>query len=182
MYCRIGWLLAPGNDCRHLPAAPKAEHNCLTYRRVDSALGRVDASKFHPCGRRLSGSCRQRHAYRAVCGVRRFDLSAHRLGQRLENRRADGSRPGPEEFEPGFYDARFYLADYFRASIGSTAAVPFLDVVSYRFGLAEPEAHYHLPMKCTPWGYSCFPGWGIGVPGPHFAWKPGTICLPRRRS
>jgi len=38
------------------------------------------------------------------------------------------------------------------------AAVPFLDVVSYRFGIAEPEAHYHLPMKCTPWGYSCFRG------------------------
>ena len=27
-----------------------------------------------------------------------------------------------------------------------------------RFGLADPEAHYHLPMKCTPWGYSCFRG------------------------
>ena len=61
-------------------------------------------------------------------------------------------------FEPGFYEARFHVADYYRAAIGATAAVPFLDVVSYRFGLAEPEAHYHLPMKCTPWGYSCFRG------------------------
>ena len=63
-----------------------------------------------------------------------------------------------ERFEPGFYEARFHVADYYRAAIGATAAVPFLDVVSYRFGLAEPEAHYHLPMKCTPWGYSCFRG------------------------
>ena len=63
-----------------------------------------------------------------------------------------------QRFEPGFYDARFHVADYYRAAIGATAAVPFLDVVSYRFGLAEPEAHYHLPMKCTPWGYSCFRG------------------------
>jgi len=61
-------------------------------------------------------------------------------------------------FEPGFYDARFHVADYYRGAIGMTAAVPFLDVVSYRFGLASPEAHYHLPMKCTPWGYSCFRG------------------------
>jgi 5-hydroxyisourate hydrolase len=61
-------------------------------------------------------------------------------------------------FEPGFYDARFHVAEYYRGSIGLSAAVPFLDVVSYRFGLAEPEAHYHLPMKCTPWGYSCFRG------------------------
>ena len=61
-------------------------------------------------------------------------------------------------FEPGFYDARFHIADYYRGAIGATAAVPFLDVVSYRFGLSEPDAHYHLPMKCTPWGYSCFRG------------------------
>jgi 5-hydroxyisourate hydrolase len=61
-------------------------------------------------------------------------------------------------FEPGFYEARFHIADYYRGAIGATAAVPFLDVVNYRFGLAEPEAHYHLPMKCTPWGYSCFRG------------------------
>ena len=40
-----------------------------------------------------------------------------------------------ERFEPGFYEARFHVADYYRAAIGATAAVPFLDVVSYRFGL-----------------------------------------------
>jgi 5-hydroxyisourate hydrolase len=63
-----------------------------------------------------------------------------------------------QRFEPGFYDARFHVGDYYRNAIGVTDAVPFLDVVSYRFGLAQPEAHYHLPMKCTPWGYSCFRG------------------------
>ena len=63
-----------------------------------------------------------------------------------------------QTFAPGFYDARFHIGDYYRDAIGVTTAVPFLDVVSYRFGLAEPEAHYHLPMKCTPWGYSCFRG------------------------
>ena len=63
-----------------------------------------------------------------------------------------------QRFEPGFYDARFHVADYYRNAAGATAAVPFLDVVSYRFGIADPDAHYHLPMKCTPWGYSCFRG------------------------
>jgi 5-hydroxyisourate hydrolase len=63
-----------------------------------------------------------------------------------------------QKFEPGFYDARFHIADYYRGAIGAAHAVPFLDVVSYRFGVADPEAHYHLPMKCTPWGYSCFRG------------------------
>jgi 5-hydroxyisourate hydrolase len=61
-------------------------------------------------------------------------------------------------FEPGFYEARFHIAGYYRGAIGASSAVPFLDVVSYKFGLADPVAHYHLPMKCTPWGYSCFRG------------------------
>ena len=61
-------------------------------------------------------------------------------------------------FEPGFYEARFHVAEFYRDAVGGTAAVPFLDVVSYRFGLADAQAHYHLPMKCTPWGYSCFRG------------------------
>jgi 5-hydroxyisourate hydrolase len=61
-------------------------------------------------------------------------------------------------FEAGFYEARFHLADYYRGAGGASPAVPFLDVVSYRFGIADPEQHYHLPMKCTPWGYSCFRG------------------------
>jgi len=63
-----------------------------------------------------------------------------------------------QRFEPGFYDARFHVADYYRNAAGATAAVPFLDVVSYRFGIADSDAHYHLPMKCTLWGYSCFRG------------------------
>ena len=61
-------------------------------------------------------------------------------------------------FEPGFYEARFHVADYYRAAASRLPAVPFLDVIAYRFGVADPEAHYHLPMKCTPWGYSCFRG------------------------
>ena len=61
-------------------------------------------------------------------------------------------------FESGFYEARFHAADYYRAAAIAAPAIPFLDVIAYRFGIADPEAHYHLPMKCTPWGYSCFRG------------------------
>lgn len=63
-----------------------------------------------------------------------------------------------QRLDPGFYEARFHVAAYYRDAIGANATVPFLDIVAYRFGLADPEAHYHLPMKCTPWGYSCFRG------------------------
>lgn len=60
--------------------------------------------------------------------------------------------------EPGAYEAVFHLADWYRRQGIGLPAVPFLDVVTYRFGVADPEQHYHLPFKCTPWGYSCFRG------------------------
>jgi 5-hydroxyisourate hydrolase len=60
--------------------------------------------------------------------------------------------------EPGFYEAVFHVGDWYREQRVPLPSVPFLDVVTYRFGIADPEQHYHLPFKCTPWGYSCFRG------------------------
>ena len=34
----------------------------------------------------------------------------------------------------------------------------FLDVVPIRFAVAEPEAHYHVPLLVTPWSYSTYRG------------------------
>ena len=61
---------------------------------------------------------------------------------------------------PGFYDAVFHVADWYRAQRVDLPEVPFLEVVTYRFGVSSPDQHYHLPFKCTPWGYSCFRGGG----------------------
>ncbi|HEU4371798.1 MAG TPA: hydroxyisourate hydrolase [Methylomirabilota bacterium] len=59
---------------------------------------------------------------------------------------------------PGFYEAVLHVAEYYRGAGVPLPAVPFLDVVTYRFGIADPAQHYHLPFKVTPWGYSCFRG------------------------
>jgi 5-hydroxyisourate hydrolase len=61
-------------------------------------------------------------------------------------------------FAPGAYRATFHVAAYYRAAGVALPTVPFLDAVAYGFGIAEPAQHYHLPFKCTPWGYSCFRG------------------------
>ncbi len=61
-------------------------------------------------------------------------------------------------FVPGSYCAQFHIADYYRQAGVALPAVPFLDVAVFRFGIADPEQHYHLPMKLTPWGLSCFRG------------------------
>ena len=58
----------------------------------------------------------------------------------------------------GPYEAVFHVGDWYRKEQVPLPQVPFLDIVSYRFGIADPDQHYHLPFKCTPWGYSCFRG------------------------
>lgn len=58
----------------------------------------------------------------------------------------------------GEYEAVFHVAAWYRAQGVALPSAPFLDVVSYRFGIDDSTQHYHLPFKCTPWGYSCFRG------------------------
>lgn len=61
-------------------------------------------------------------------------------------------------FERGAYEAVFHVAAWYRSQGILLTQVPFLDSVVYGFGVDDPQQHYHLPFKCTPWGYSCFRG------------------------
>jgi 5-hydroxyisourate hydrolase len=60
-----------------------------------------------------------------------------------------------QQFARGYYEARFVVGSYFEPA---TTRITFLDQVNYRFGIDDPKAHYHLPMKLTAWGLSCFRG------------------------
>jgi 5-hydroxyisourate hydrolase len=60
-------------------------------------------------------------------------------------------------FMTGRYELLFHVGDYFRAR-GVTLPDPaFLDVVPIRFGIAE-DAHYHVPLLVSPYGYSTYRG------------------------
>ncbi|MCX7312865.1 MAG: hydroxyisourate hydrolase [Hyphomicrobiales bacterium] len=61
-------------------------------------------------------------------------------------------------FPEGRYRAVFQIGQYYKDAQAELPLVTFLDVVTFDFGVDDPEQHYHLPMKCTPWGYSCFRG------------------------
>ena len=63
-----------------------------------------------------------------------------------------------QRFAPGAYEAVFHVAAWYRAQGIAVPKVPFLGAVVYGFGIDDPAQHYHLPFKCTPWGYSCFRG------------------------
>jgi len=60
---------------------------------------------------------------------------------------------------PGVYEWTFDVGDYFAATPGTpTAGTPFLSQVPLRFGIDNPEAHYHVPLLCSPWSYSTYRG------------------------
>jgi 2-oxo-4-hydroxy-4-carboxy-5-ureidoimidazoline decarboxylase len=63
-----------------------------------------------------------------------------------------------EPLRAGTYELHFHIGDYFKTSGVALSAQPFLDVVPIRFGISEPEGHYHVPLVATPWSYSTYRG------------------------
>jgi len=75
---------------------------------------------------------------------------------------ADGRTDSPliaaADARVGQFELSFHVGAYFRAQ-GATVADPaFLDVVPIRFSVADPKAHYHVPLVVTPWSYSTYRG------------------------
>ena len=63
----------------------------------------------------------------------------------------DGRARLLEETPAGDYELTFAVGDYF----GERA---FLDRVPVRFTIADPAAHYHVPLLVSPWSYSTYRG------------------------
>lgn len=75
---------------------------------------------------------------------------------------ADGRTDSPilpqDAFRTGTYELVFFAGDYLRAT-GQDGAEPlFLDEVPIRFGMSDAEAHYHVPLLLSPYGYSTYRG------------------------
>ncbi|MFY0620723.1 MAG: hydroxyisourate hydrolase [Pelagimonas sp.] len=75
---------------------------------------------------------------------------------------ADGRTDAPilpkEKFATGTYELIFFAGDYLRDT-GQAAEDPlFLDQIPIRFGMADAEAHYHVPLLLSPYGYSTYRG------------------------
>lgn len=65
-----------------------------------------------------------------------------------------GGRPVPI----GTYELRFALGAYHRAAGHDLPDPPFLDIVPLRFGVSDPEGHYHVPLVATPWSFQTYRG------------------------
>ena len=114
----------------------------LTTHVLDTARGRpaggvrIDLSRVEPDGRR-------RH-------IKTVTTNA--------DGRADAPLLGEGEMAVGCYELVFHVGDYFRAAGLPLADPPYLDVVPVRFAIAEPEAHYHVPLLVSPWSYATYRG------------------------
>ena len=75
---------------------------------------------------------------------------------------ADGRVPQPllagDEFTPSVYELDFAVGEYFAEQGVAMPEIPFLDRVTIRFGIADAEAHYHVPLLVSPWSYSTYRG------------------------
>lgn len=75
---------------------------------------------------------------------------------------ADGRTDAPllagDELTAGVYELVFAVGDYFAEQPLAMAAPPFLDRVPVRFGIADAEGHYHVPLLASPWAYSTYRG------------------------
>jgi len=58
------------------------------------------------------------------------------------------------EMTVGTYELVFAIGDYFNRS----EDVPFVDVVPIRFGISDPDDHYHVPLLASPFSYSTYRG------------------------
>jgi len=87
------------------------------------------------------------------------DGSRERLAAVVTN--ADGRTDAPllaGALVPGTYELGFAVGAYFR-TLGTALPEPaFLDLVPLRFGIAEPDGHYHVPLLASPWSYSTYRG------------------------
>ena len=71
---------------------------------------------------------------------------------------ADGRCRDLPPLPPGAYRIEFAVARYFRAKGVALPDPPFLDLVPILFGVADADAHYHVPLLVSPYGYSTYRG------------------------
>jgi 5-hydroxyisourate hydrolase len=75
---------------------------------------------------------------------------------------ADGRTDAPllaeAELTIGVYELVFSVGAYFAQFSEEIPNPPFLDRIPLQFGIADPAAHYHVPLLVSPWSYSTYRG------------------------
>lgn len=75
---------------------------------------------------------------------------------------SDGRTDAPilpgDKFKTGTYELIFFAGDYLKRTGQATEEPLFLDQIPIRFGINDPESHYHVPLLLSPFSYSTYRG------------------------
>ncbi|HEY4385416.1 MAG TPA: hydroxyisourate hydrolase [Ktedonobacteraceae bacterium] len=74
------------------------------------------------------------------------------------NGRTEAPLLAGEELSVARYELIFAVGAYFIDRGVDLPEPAFLTDVPIRFGIADPQAHYHVPLLVSPWAYSTYRG------------------------
>lgn len=78
--------------------------------------------------------------------------------QTNDDGRVDAPLLEGESMSRGTYELVFQVGHYFKLKGQDLANPAFLDEVPIRFGVEDPNAHYHVPLLVSPFAYSTYRG------------------------
>ena len=73
------------------------------------------------------------------------------------NGRSDKPLIEGTNFKEGQYELVFFVGDYFKKTT-NLPKTPFLNEIVIRFGISNPNEHYHVPLLVSPYSYSTYRG------------------------
>ena len=158
----------------HVLAAYDHRLNNARDQELRAALAEVDKIAFMrlldqvqpaPTGRlstHVLDTARGRPAGGVPVALFRIEATGERREIRHARTNDDGRLDAPAlagaEMEAGRYELVFEVGEYFLAQGLATTAPAFLDRVPLAFAIANPEAHYHVPLLLSPWSYATYRG------------------------
>jgi 2-oxo-4-hydroxy-4-carboxy-5-ureidoimidazoline decarboxylase len=131
--------------------------------RLDQLIASADRLPVHG---RLSTHVLDTHSGKPAAGievelVERSLLGASRVVTKTvtnSDGRTDQPLIGGRPVPVGRYELNFSVGKYFRERNVPVSEPPFLDDLSLRFAVSEPEGHLHVPLLVTPWSYATYRG------------------------
>lgn len=63
-----------------------------------------------------------------------------------------------DDFATGKYELVFFCSDYLESHDLSHGELKFLGEIPIRFAMDDADAHYHVPLLLSPFGYSTYRG------------------------
>ncbi len=151
------------NDVATEAATSIAEICRIAALRLDQLVVAADHLPVHG---RLSTHVLDNHSGKPAAGievelVERSLLGASRVITKAvtnSDGRTDQPLIGGRPVPIGRYELNFSVGKYFRQRNVPLSDPPFLDDITLRFAVSEPEGHLHVPLLVTPWSYATYRG------------------------